>query len=300
MFIDTHAHMDHVRFSSNRKEILQDTKNLGVEKIINPAIDYETNETMENVLKSYDWIYYAKGIHPNTVGVDDSADEAWQAGLIHMLSNNPDKRTVAIGETGIDFHRLTRSSQGGLDEEGAITLRRQYKWFRKQMELAGAYELPLVLHIRNANVNYIRKTKGMSEDACLEYVDAHKAAMKVLAEFQDVLSLAEKGVVHCFTSNEIEDAKQYIQMGYLIGIGGAVTYEENEGLREIVKEIPLDRILLETDSPYVMPVGLPGKRNTPLNIPYIAKYVAELKGLQVEEVEEVTTQNAIRLFKLPV
>lgn len=117
-------------------------------------------------------------------------------------------------------------------------------------------------------------------------------------EYCNDLLLDVKGVVHCFNSTRIDDAKMYISMGYMLGIGGAITYEQNEGLREIVRVTPMDSIVLETDSPYVMPEGLPGKRNTPINIPYIARTIADLKGIDVKDVERITTDNAKKLFQI--
>ena len=297
MFIDTHAHMDHSRFSSDRKAILKSAKDSGIGFIMNPAIGFETNMTMEKELDAYDWIYYAKGIHPNSLGTDDTVDEKWEKHLIQCIENNAGYRIAAIGETGLDFHRLSRTEYGGLDETGVITLSRQYKWFRKQLKLAARYGLAVVLHIRNANEEAIRSAKGIPADICIEHIDAHKEAIKILAEFQDDLLPSVKGVIHCFTGKDIEDANKYISMGYMLGIGGAVTYENNVELRKIVREVPLKSIVLETDAPYVMPEGLNGKRNTPLNIPYIAKCIADIKGISVKEVEDITTANAIRLFR---
>lgn len=298
MFVDTHAHMDHLRFYSDRKAILQAAKDLGIGLIVNPAIGFETNETMEQTLKDYDWIYYAKGIHPNRVGVDDSVDEEWEKGLLQILSNKSNRKIVAVGETGLDFHRLTHSECGGIDENGAICLSRQHEWFRRQLKLAAMYKLPLVFHIRNANVDAICQSKGIPEDIYIEHSDAHKEAIKILAEFQDKLLPTDKGVVHCFSNNDINNANKYIQMGYMLGIGGAVTYENNEALRNIVKQVPLSSIVLETDAPYVLPAGVEGKRNTPINIPYIAKSIAGIRGISIEEVEYITTKNALRLFRI--
>lgn len=276
MFIDTHTHMDHKRFDSERNSILQLTKECGITKLINPAIDYESNYSMRSKLDSYDWIYYGVGLHPNCVGTEAANDEEWERGL-KLLATTDNERVVAVGETGLDFHRL-RFDTDDFDEEGVIKIKRQYKWFRNQLDLSANRELPLILHIR----------------------DAHKEAIMILKEYEDKLLSDVKGVVHCFTGN-YEDALEYINMGYMIGIGGVLTYSQNEELRKIVKRIPLESIVLETDSPYVMPERTPafkGKRNMPNTIPYIAGIVAELKGISVEEVEQVTTENAKRLFKL--
>lgn len=297
MFIDTHTHMDHRRFDSDKKSIIQVAKGSGIGIFVNPAIEYETNYAMRQKLAGFDWIYYGVGIHPNRLGIDDTNDEEWETGLIQLAARD-NAKVVAIGETGLDFHRLTRKNTGEIDESGVNTLNRQYKWFRKQIQLASMVQLPLILHIRNANEHLLRETMKLDKDRRMDHIDAHKEAIKILKEFQEDLSIDVKGAVHCFTSTDFEDVKEYIAMGYMIGIGGTVTYSEHSELREIVGRIPLSSIVLETDSPYVMPQGMVGKRNTPLNIPYIAKVVADIKGIDVSEVEEVTTKNAKRLFGL--
>lgn len=297
MYIDTHTHMDHRRFDSDRKSTIQTAKDSGIGILVNPAIEYETNYTMRQILDGYDWIYYGVGIHPNRVGADDTNDEEWEAGLMELAIRD-NAKVVAIGETGLDFHRLTRNRDGEIDESGVIALSRQYKWFRRQIQLASMARLPLILHIRNVNESLLCELAHPDKDIKWNYMDAHKEAIKILKEYQEDLQLDIKGVVHCYSSIDFSDAKEYIDMGYMLGIGGTATYFHNGKLREILKKLPLTSIVLETDSPYVMPEGLGGKRNTPLNIPYIAKTLAEIKGIDVAEVEEVTTQNARRLFGL--
>lgn len=297
MFIDTHTHMDHRRFDSERNAILNVARDSGIKVMINPAIDFETNYTMREKLDTYDWIFYGVGIHPNRLGLGDNMDEEWESELLKLVTkDNP--KVVAIGETGLDFHRLSRNSIGELDENGIVSLSRQYKWFRKQIQLASLVNLPLILHVRNANEENVRAVNEVAPDRKIDYIDAHKEAIKVLNEYRNDFSLDVKGVVHCFNSTHIDDTKMYISMGYMLGIGGAITYEQNEGLRNIVRVIPMDSIVLETDSPYVMPEGVPGKRNTPINIPYIARTIADLKGMDVNDVERITTDNAKRLFRL--
>lgn len=297
MYIDTHTHMDHRRFDSDRKSMIQTAKNSGIGILVNPAIEYETNYTMRQMLDGYDWIYYGVGIHPNRVGEDDKNDEEWEAGLMELAVRD-NAKVVAIGETGLDFHRLNRNSAGEIDESGVIALSRQYKWFRRQIQLASMAKLPLILHIRNANESLLCESMHLDKDTKWNHIDAHKEAIKILKEYQEDLQLDVKGVVHCYSSSDFAVAKEYIDMGYMLGIGGTATYSGNGKLREILKKIPLTSIVLETDSPYVMPEGLAGKRNTPLNIPYIAKNLAEIKEIDVTEVEEITTQNARRLFGL--
>lgn len=309
MYIDTHAHMDLKRFDADRRRLLQAIRNLEIEYLVNPAISYESNFEMIEKFSDYDWIMYAFGIHPNCVGNDEAYDEEWYKGIKKLLSEscnystgvkekNYQRKVIAIGETGLDFHRISRDKDGNPDEIGMVNLNRQYKWFRRQIELSKLFDLPLILHIRDADEQKIRTANNISDEHDVGYVRAHKEAIMILKEYKSICGNKEMGVVHCFMSDDYNDALEYMHMGYYLGIGGAVTYSENIKLKEIVRKVPLENIVLETDSPYIIPESVPGKRNTPLNIPIIAKAIADLKEISVEEVAEITTDNAKRLFVL--
>ena len=148
----------------------------------------------------------------------------------------------------------------------------QIHWFRKQLELAEELKLPVVIHSR----------------------DAAKDTMDIMKEMQGRLC---GGVIHCF-SYSTEIAKEYIKMGYYIGVGGVVTFNNGRKLKEVVEAIPLTSIVLETDSPYLSPVPFRGKRNSALNIPYVAKEIAALKGITEEEVYDVTFRNSLKLYRM--
>lgn len=294
MFVDTHTHLDHPKFDSSRGDVIAKARECGVECFVNASIRPDSCKTMDAKLKKFENIYYAMGIHPNYVGSSETDDETWEKDLLNATLGN--ERVVAIGETGLDYSRLGRTDSGKLCDSGIVTILRQFRWFRRHMQLAVITQKPLILHIRSVNAEQFRQKRGLMANAPIMFDDAHKDALVVLREYQSELRSEEKGVVHCYTSPKLEHALEYIEMGYLIGLGGAITFEQSEGLREVVKAIPLDKILLETDSPYVLPVGIEGGNNTPASIPFIAEKVAELKGITVEEVEQVTTANAKRLF----
>ncbi len=169
------------------------------------------------------------------------------------------KKVVAIGETGLDYHY-----NFSLPE-----IQRQV--FREQIKLAVKENLPLVIHTREAF------------DDTLTILKEEKASM---------------GVIHCFTE-DLNSGKTFIDMGFYIGIGGAVTFKNTKLLHEAVKEIPLEKIILETDCPYMTPAPYRGKRNEPSYLRFIAEKIAELKNITAEEVKKVTTENAIKLFCLP-
>lgn len=272
MYIDSHAHYDMKVFNRDRGELLSRLQNNGIEVVINAATKYESNFTMQEKLDAYDWVYYSAGIHPNHVGVADNMDAIWEKGLQSVCANK--NKIVAVGETGLDFYRLNRNETGELDEESVLKVKRQYKWFRKQIELAICKELPLILHVR----------------------DAHQEAIDIIKEYVEDLPRQNAGVIHCF-NGDLESALKYIDMGFYLGIGGLVTDIENQTLRNVVEKIPLSSIVLETDAPYVTPADVEEKRNSSLNIPIIAKEIAEIIGVSVEIVERTTTNNAKELFK---
>lgn len=187
----------------------------------------------------------------------DGLNEETFAWLRECAKND---KVVAIGEIGLDYY---------WDKEPEIQKAQRY-WFSRQMELAKEVKLPVIIHSR----------------------DAAEDTMKIMKELH-----AEEipGVIHCYSYSP-EMAKEFVKMGYYIGIGGVVTFKNAKKLKETAEQIPLERILLETDAPYMAPEPHRGSRNHSGNLIYVAEKIAELKGITVEEVEEVTLQNAKRLF----
>ena len=169
-----------------------------------------------------------------------------------------EEKAVAVGEIGLDYY-WNKEQQ-----------KRQIYWFERQMELAREEKLPIIVH---------------SRDAASDTLDTMK---RVHAE-------EIGGVCHCFSYPK-EIAREYINMGFCLGIGGVVTFNNAKKLKEVVAYAPLDRILLETDSPYLSPVPYRGKRNSSLNLPYIAQMISEIKKISYEEVIAVTEKNAEKLF----
>lgn len=194
------------------------------------------------------------------VGVHpDEIGELDETQMIWLRSLCDLEKTVAIGEIGLDYYWNK--------ENHAI----QKKWFVRQMDLAKEVHLPIIVH---------------SRDAAKDTLDIMRA------EKAENLS----GVIHCYSYSR-EHAKEYMNMGYCLGIGGVVTFENAKRLKEVVKYAPLDYLLLETDCPYLAPVPHRGTRNTSLYLPYVAKEIARIKNVTYEEVVEVTNQNAKRLFQ---
>lgn len=177
----------------------------------------------------------------------------------YLKSQCQKDKVVAVGEIGLDYY---------WDNESHDV---QKKWFIRQLELARELDLPVIIHSR----------------------DAAADTLEIMKEYGEGL----RGVIHCF-SYSIELAREYVKMGFHIGIGGVVTFKNGRKLKEIAAEIPLDRILLETDCPYLAPVPFRGKRNCSIYISYVAEEIANLKGISCEEVIAQTEKNAKELFRI--
>ncbi len=171
-----------------------------------------------------------------------------------------DPKITAVGEIGLDYY---------WEKDSKVQSRQRY-WFCRQMELAREVSLPVIIHSREAAEDTLKIVRGIHGE--------------------DI-----PGVVHCFSYSP-ELAEEYVKMGYYIGIGGVVTFKNAKKLKETAARIPLDRILLETDCPYLSPEPYRGKRNSSLNLPYVVKEIADLRGLSEEEVRNATCANAFRLF----
>ena len=193
-----------------------------------------------------------------SVGVHPDYEDIQEPDIETLYSYSKEKKVVAIGETGLDYFRL----------KGDLTWQRDR--FRTHIRAAIKSKLPLIIHTRNAQEDTI---KIMKEER------ANSAT----------------GVMHCFTES-YEMAKQAIDLGFFISFSGIITFKNAESLRETVKKVPIENILIETDSPYLAPVPNRGKLNEPANVRYVAEKIAELKDISIEEVAEITTNNFFKLF----
>jgi TatD DNase family protein len=251
MFIDSHAHYDDDWFNEDRESLIADLHANGIDKIVNIGSSVKTSKTSVELAEKYDFVWAAVGVHPeDCVGMTENDLET-----IRILAQN--KRVVAIGEIGLDYHYADVSPKEN-----------QQLWFEKQLDLAAELDLPIVVHAREATqdtFDMIRESK------------------------------VRKGVIHAF-SGSAEVAKEYIKMGFYIGVGGVVTFKNGKSLVRTVENIPLEKIVIETDAPYLSPVPNRGKRNDSSNLIYTAQKIAELKGVTVEEVAKVTSHNSELLF----
>ncbi|MGC4037553.1 MAG: TatD family hydrolase [Chitinophagaceae bacterium] len=252
--IDTHCHIYADAFDNDRREVIQRAITENVAKILMPAIDTETHESMLALETEYPESCVAMmGLHPCSVKAD------FETELDVIKDYYQRRKFLAVGEIGLDFYwDLSFKEQ-------------QYKAFRLQIELALQHDIPIVIHSRD------------STDECIEIVKEYQSGKL-------------KGVFHCF-GGTLNQAKQIIDLGFYLGIGGVLTFKKS-GLDTVLKELTLERIVLETDAPYLAPVPFRGKRNEPGYLKYIAQKLADVKEMALEQVAAVTTSNAKELFGL--
>ncbi|TAE72660.1 MAG: TatD family deoxyribonuclease [Bacteroidetes bacterium] len=253
-FIDTHAHLYDVQFDKDRKTIVQNAINEGVNKFFLPNINSETIAGMFELEKQYPQNCFAlMGLHPCAVK-DDFEKE-----LAIIEKNLAQRKFVAIGEIGTDLHW------------DKTFWEQQKEAFSIQIQWAKKYKIPIVIHCR------------ASFQETIELLAPHAG--------EDL-----RGVFHCFGGSE-NSAKTIIDLGFYMGIGGVVTYKKS-GLDSVLIDVPLEYLVLETDSPYLAPVPHRGKRNESSYIPIVAQKLAEIKGVSLEEISKKTTQNALNLFQM--
>lgn len=249
MIIDTHCHIYYSEVE-NAEEIIKECKKNNIVMILN-GIDKKSNLEVLELSKKYDNVYAAIGYDYSVV--NEITDEDLKL-LENQLKN---EKVVAIGEIGLDYYWIKDNKE------------KQKELFIKELELAEKYNLPVIIHSRDAvqDVYDILKTRNL------------------------------RGSIHCY-SGSTEMAKEFIKIGFYIGIDGPITFKNNKKQREMVKNIDINHILVETDSPYLSPEPNRGKVNTSLNLVYILKQIANELDMEYEEIKEITTNNARNLFKI--
>ena len=252
ILIDTHAHLYLEDFRQDISDVIDKARMEGVEKIYLPAIDSACFDSMIALEAAFPGRCHAMiGLHPCSVNADFAGELDSAAGWLK-------KRAFSgIGEVGLDFYW------------DKTFIKEQYTAFETQLEWGKDWNLPVIIHSREAGKE------------CLELVKKHQDGRL-------------KGIFHCF-SGDAGLATGIIEAGFYLGIGGVVTYK-NAGLAEALKDIPLEHMVLETDAPYLSPVPFRGKRNESSYLKYVVQKLAEVKGVTVEEVAELTTANAQKIF----
>jgi len=268
LLVDTHCHLYFESFDKDLQQVLARSVDEGVGRILCPGIDLKTSREAVSLAEAYPQVYAAVGIHPNDClgWTEHTIDE------LRLLVDHP--KVVAIGEIGLDYYR----------DRAPKDL--QQRVFNEQLLLAAETALPVIIHTRNSN--------GGSPDAMDDALD-------ILVNWQTELAASapllyeRPGVFHSYSGNE-QIARRAMQLNFRIGITGPVTFQNAPELQQVVGQLPLDHLLIETDAPFLTPHPYRGKRNEPGFVRLVAEKIAQLHNLPFEVVADITTINAGRLF----
>lgn len=284
MLTDTHAHLYWDSYKDDLEEVLKRAGDTGITNIINVGVDSEKSKVALEQLDQLSSIspviffYSSIGIHPHEA-LKFSTDESIHNELTKLedIYNSNPQKVVAVGEVGLDyfFENNPDFKPSSISTEETKNLQR--KLFKKQVELAKKLDLPLLIHVRDDRSQNPLNTECWDE------------ALQMLS--------SSKGILHCYSGLE-ETLKKALQTNFLISFAANITYPKNGYLREAAKLTPLDKICLETDSPFLAPQSKRGQRNEPSSVLEIANLIAEIKGVSLEEVSNQTTQNVKKLFRL--
>jgi TatD DNase family protein len=253
MIFDTHAHYDDKAFDEDRNDVLKKVQAAGVARILNCGASIQGCIKTLELVKKYDFIYGAIGVHP-----EDAREVSTNINKIgDMLNNN---KIQAVGEIGLDYY------YEGYDRELQISA------FREQMDMARQLNLPVVIHDR----------------------DAHEDTLKIIKEFK-----GDRGVLHCY-SGSLEFSREVLKLDYYLGFTGVVTFKNAKKAVEVAREIPIERMLIETDCPYMAPTPHRGERNDSSYLVHIIDRIAEIRGVEKEYITKTTYENGSKLFGIEI
>ena len=276
---DTHAHYNDEKFDNDRKQVIQDIYNSNVTMLVNAGYSVESSINGVEIAKDYDWMFNIVGVSPNDIAESiDEIDkqisnikklvkkdqnivedvESDTAESLNIVNNN--RKIVAIGEIGLDYYWNKENKE------------LQRYAFIKQIELANKYNLPIVIHTREAVDDTIDILKNKIE-------------------------ATKKGIFHCCPLNR-ELVKQALKMGFYISFAGPITFKNSKNANEIIQMVPLDKMVIETDSPYLAPEPHRGTRNDSRNVKYIAEKIANVKEMSLEDIAKITYKNAMKIFEI--
>lgn len=253
-FVDSHCHLDYEEFQSEFDEIITRAQRAGVTHMTTIGTSLKTFPNTLKIAEKLPFIYATIGIHPH------DAEKEKEATYDDLARGAKHPKVIGIGETGLDYFY----------EHSPKELQQQL--FRLHINVARDFNLPLIVHTRDADADCLR----------------------ILQE--EMAKSIFKGLIHCFTASK-EFAEEVLKLGFYISISGIATFKKALDLREIVKNLPLERLLIETDSPYLAPIPHRGKRNEPSFVVHVAEAIAELKDLPLSKVAQQTTQNYFDLFQ---
>lgn len=281
--IDAHAHVNFNVYKDDAEEVIRRANDDGTGMLV-VGSQFSTSERAIDYADAHEGMWAVVGLHPShlfSLHVDesevpyDTREETFDADAYRALVARS-KKVVAIGECGLDFYRMPE----GLDR--TVARERQEAGFRAQLDLAHELHLPVMIHCR----------------------DAHRELATILEEFH-AAKKPIRGNIHCFTGT-LEDAERYLNLGFYVSFTGIVTFppkaadKGKETLADVARHVPLDRLLIETDAPYLAPLPHRGKRNEPSYVRHVSEFIAGLKNLPPEEVDAVTLANTKKLFNLDI
>jgi TatD DNase family protein len=258
--VDTHCHLNFDAYDADRQQVIDRAASTGVTRIIIPGVDLPSIEQALALSSQFQGIYAAVGIHPNSSSNFDAATLEEIERLAHK------EKVVSIGEIGLDYYWDKSPRE------------RQINAFEAQLDLASRLQLPVIIHNRDASDDVIAVLENWAADL--------PPSLK-----------GRPGVLHSFSAS-VEISVRALALGFCLGFTGPITYKNAGELRTVARETPLDRILVETDGPFLSPVPYRGKRNEPAYIPYIVERLASLKQMTDEDMGTSTTRNAVHLFGL--
>ena len=271
MFVDSHCHIDGPEYDADREEVIARAHQALVTTMLNVGTGDPHSGAFERAValaEKYESVYCAIGVHPHDAKLFDAAAE-------HRLTNlaKQSARVVAWGEIGLDYHY----------DHSPRDLQREV--FRRQLRIARSLNLPIVIHSREADDDTISILGDESGGP----------GVSPVSHAQDARAASRAGVLHCF-GGSLAMAEQAIELGFYVSFAGNLTFKKADDLRDIACALPIDRLLVETDCPYLTPVPFRGKRNEPARVVETAKCLAELKNVSLEEIGRVTTDNFAKLF----
>ena len=257
--IDSHCHLDDEKFDMDRNETIEAVIKSGVTAFISAGYSVEGSRKALELSQKYDFIYATCGISPNDI--PQTEQQLWKMvqEIEDMVKTQQKNKIVAIGEIGLDYYWEKETDKREL----------QKKAFIMQIELANKLGLPIVIHTR----------------------DAVSDTLSILKENP----VDKKGVFHCCPQNR-ELIKEALQLGFYISFAGPITFKNAKNSAEMIELVPNDKLLIETDSPYLAPEPVRGTRNTPANVRYVAQRIADVKGITIQEVEDFITKNIAKIY----
>lgn len=261
-FFDSHAHYNDEKFNDDREELITEIYKSGVTKLINAGYSLESSKYALEIAKRYDWIYTISGISPNDIPEGKEELQKQLEELVNFIENEKNtNKIVGIGEIGLDYYWEKDDLKRNIQKEAFI----------KQIEIANKFNLPIVIHTRDAVMD----------------------TLEILKKYP----VTKRGVFHCCPLNR-ELVKEALKLEFYISFAGPITFKNSKNASEIINMVPLDKILIETDSPYLSPEPNRGKRNDSRNVKYMAKKIASSKNISLEEVARITYENACKIFSI--